>query len=383
MITSALFHRCATVIAAAATTTTTTLIFFACCDCNPTLFLADRWFQWNNKQRTNTKHSQINSFCNQRIWIIGASSGIGEELAYQLVSPNSYASEDACLQKNPPQCHHPIHLILSSRSVDKLEKVASTCRLSNVNCTITVLGLDVTDDGALSSAVHFIHSSIGPVDTVVFNAGHGHLSPATETSVRTIDTVWKQTARWPMILIPLLFQYKIFENNRKNRPHVVVSSSIAAIVPVPLSASYAAAKSALLGYFRSLHCENPNILLHTIMPGPVDTNFFRQNKFISSIHDTSESKSTTTVSSNNTADHQKSLMKMSVRRCVQLIVCTMQLPYSTESWIAQQPLLLALYVQKLFPIELLQSLLYSRVGPKRIHLWREGLDLYNPKSWRK
>jgi short-subunit dehydrogenase len=171
----------------------------------------------------------------------------------------------------------------------------------------------------------------------------------------------QQFSLWPMTLTPLLFQCNLF----RSRPHIVITSSVAALMPIPLSATYAAAKHALLGCFRSLHAEQPNILLHTIMPGPVDTDFFVHSQPLTHV------------------PASKSPMKMSVQRCVQLIICTMQLPYSTESWITKQPLLLLLYLQKWLPTSLLHTLLYSRVGPKRIAMWREGLDLWDPNSWRK
>jgi hypothetical protein len=45
--------------------------------------------------------------------------------------------------------------------------------------------------------------------------------------------------------------------------------------------------------------------------------------------------------------------------------------------------LLGLYLHKLLPIAILQSIMYSKIGPQRIRMWRHGYDLYDPKSWRK
>jgi hypothetical protein len=68
------------------------------CDCNPlSLYLTDVWFRYGSLSKRllmllpnggtyQPQQQQQHPFQNQCIWIIGASSGIGEELAYQLVS---------------------------------------------------------------------------------------------------------------------------------------------------------------------------------------------------------------------------------------------------------------------------------------------------------
>jgi hypothetical protein len=159
------------------------------------------------------------------------------------------------------------------------------------------------------------------------------------------------------------------------------------MVPVPLSSVYGAAKAALWNYCRTLHSEHPHLLLHTIMPGPVDTNFHRH-------HNNKDNQNHKDRNGNTMSPLPSSPMKMSVRRCVQLMISTMRLPYSTESWMVPSSssssssplsvlLLLGLYLHKVLPIAFLQSTIYSRIGPKRIQLWRQGYDLYDPKSWKK
>ena len=380
-------------------------------DCNPSLYIADWWFRHGRPTmeslllvRTHRCIASLSPppshhpFENQCIWIIGASSGIGEELAYQLVSPISYP------RRQPKTYHHPIHLILSSRSVDRLQLVAATCQNYNRNSTITILPMDVTKDDDIYNAIQHLgtltttpanttdstHAVGGlALDTVVFNAGVGHLSPAIETSPTMIDKVWKQTARYPMIIIPLLLNNNNTSNLWKHaaRPHFVVTSSIAAMIPVPLSSVYGAAKAALWNYCRTLHSECPHLLLHTIMPGPVDTPFHQHhhNRAAMNHHVTNDA-----VSSTPPRQSAQSPMKMTVQRCVQLMISTMRLSYSTESWLVPSSsssplsmlLLVGLYWHKLLPIAFLQSMVYSRIGLKRIRMWRKGYDLYDPKSWR-
>jgi dehydrogenase/reductase SDR family protein 7 len=331
-------------------------------DCNPSLFLADLYFR---HVPFRTKHQgQVRQRC---VWIIGASSGIGREIAYQLAE-----STVESIDKSDRGRHRNLHLILSSRSKDKLEAVAEHCRQTNPSCTVEILPLDVRQYEELERAVHNVHN----VDTVILNAGAGHLSPALETSRQIAESIFQLNALWPMVLTPLLFQRNVFAPN--HRPHLVVTSSVAGVLPVALSSTYAAAKHALHGYFRSLSAERPDILIHTVMPGPVDTDFFQNRGSID--HPVADHRSTD-VKKDDSVLENRSKLKMSVHRCAQLILTSMQLSKSTEVWIAQQPILTALYLQQLAP-GFTQRILHNRIGPLRVDIWRRGLDLYDPASWK-
>jgi dehydrogenase/reductase SDR family protein 7 len=148
-----------------------------------------------------------------------------------------------------------------------------------------------------------------------------------------------------------------------------------------LSAAYAASKFAIQGYFSSLACERPDLRIDLLCPGPVDTEFHRNN------NDDNKTDGPTAPSK----------MKMPVDRCVALMLSAMQRNRQQQSqsllqsllqplqfqevWIALQPSLAALYIQQWFPG--LQRRILGIVGPKRVQLWREGYDLYDPASWRR
>jgi dehydrogenase/reductase SDR family protein 7 len=220
----------------------------------------------------------------------------------------------------------------------------------------------------------------------VMNAGVGQLQPALETDAATTEHMLRSNALWPMILTPLLFS-KESQQSQQAAPHLVVTSSIAGKLAVPLSAAYAASKFAVQGYFSSVACERPDVRIDLLCPGPVDTAFHRNNNADSD----SDSK--------NDEPTAPSKMKMPVDRCVALMLSAMQRnrqPQSQSSqsllsllfqpllfqehWIAIQPSLTALYIQQWFPG--VQRRILAIVGPKRVQLWREGYDLYDPASWR-
>ena len=82
-----------------------------------------------------------------RIWITGASTGIGEALARRL-------ARDGC------------EVVASARSTDKLATLAS-----DPGGSIVAWPLDITDHGAVQAAVARVEAERGPIDVAVLNAG--------------------------------------------------------------------------------------------------------------------------------------------------------------------------------------------------------------------
>uniref|UniRef100_A0A7S2YNY3 Protochlorophyllide reductase n=1 Tax=Entomoneis paludosa TaxID=265537 RepID=A0A7S2YNY3_9STRA len=373
-------------------------------DCNPSLYVRERWWRRNPPNPP------------QSTWIIGASSGIGKEMALQLSQQHQQRQQQ---HSSTTADNHGSLLILSSRNVDALEQVAQECRRQQQHyetndLRIVCLPLDVTNLPQLESAVQQVceltttqqhdngrkkqSESCSPaLDMVVMNAGSGVLSPALETDSNVVQTVLQTNALWPMILTPLLLQHypdptRDPPNSTTSAPpQLLITSSIAAKVPVPLSASYAAAKAALHHYFLSLATERPDLVIDLACPGPVDTQF-HSNHIQSPVDDHGEEDSRDLDSKQQVQEHPQqassssSPLKMPVQRCAQLMLAAAARSWQPrrsagvqESWICQQPTLTALYLYQWCP-SLLRPVL-ARIGTKRVNLWRRGLDLYNPSSW--
>jgi dehydrogenase/reductase SDR family protein 7 len=341
-------------------------------DCDPSLFLWDCWHRPTGRTLTD--------YAGKNVWIIGASSGIGQELALQL-------TRAGCA-----------NLILSSRNEPRLQAVGFQCREesrdSTFQCHCRPLDVFAADAESLESRLaDVVRNQLPvPVDIVILNAGSGQLQPALETSASMVQKVMNVNALWPMLLVPLLFQHGIFRSTAQGGtgvPHLMVTNSIAALLPVPLSAVYAAAKAAQRQYFCSLAAEQSAgaIRIDMICPGPVETGFHRNHleegggkadpspttASTMSLEDGKEGSSTNT----------KSRTKMSVRRSVHLMLSAMARESKdayTEVWIAPPPFITILYLQRVFP-SLLQRIT-SKFGQKRVELWKSGKDLYDPKSWR-
>lgn len=336
------------------------LTFTSLIDCQPSLFL---WDLWN---RNHSKGVVSDFYKDKNVWIIGASSGIGKEMACQLARAG---------------CSN---LILSARNQDSIAKVAQKCQQeSSSKCRCHCQVLDVVSlKGADDLAARFediLQNQLPPIpiDIVVFNSGAGQLEPSLKTKPITIQRIMDVNALWPMVLTPLLYKYNVFRPS--TRPHLAVTNSIAAQLPVPLSSVYAASKAAQAQYFASLAAEQPenSLRVDVLCPGPVETDFHQNH-----LKDSNNLKGRTEANTNQEKKN-RSKTKMSVERCAHLMVAAMakrRRDAHQEIWIAPSPMISVLYLQRLFP-GLFQRLT-TKFGQKRVSLWKAGKDLYDPDSWK-
>ena len=82
------------------------------------------------------------------VWLTGASSGIGEQLAYQLAEKGA-------------------KLILSSRRKEELERVKAACK----SAEIEVLPIDLADSFTLPQKAKEAETIFGQVDILINNGG--------------------------------------------------------------------------------------------------------------------------------------------------------------------------------------------------------------------
>mmetsp|Transcript_14984 Transcript_14984/g.16450 ORF Transcript_14984/g.16450 Transcript_14984/m.16450 type:complete len:347 (-) Transcript_14984:107-1147(-) len=315
-------------------------------DANPSLYLYDKFFV--NDERLKQ------FFQGKTIWITGASSGIGKELALRA---SRYGAKN---------------LILTGRSSETLQIVADSCTSAS---NISILPIDMTaNHDKLYKAVCSLEKILGDdnLDCVILNAGRGQLQPAITTSSSQTTEIFQVNALAPIAISQILLERGIFSNEKKRgRQQLVVTSSIGALVGLPLSSSYASSKHALQGYFNTLRAEIPWLDINLICPGTVDTSF--HSNYVGQkddIVDNPKDKNQGSTSRN---------MKMSLDRCVKLYISSMMLE-NGESWIAEQPMLAGLYINQNFP-GIFQKIL-SKAGPLRLKAWEEGKDLYDPKTWK-
>ena len=347
----------------AASAAAASALFAAVLDCNPKLFLYDRLF-----------YDPSNSYRGKSVWIVGSSSGIGNEMAVQLARLKCQT------------------LILSSRNEQALDELKRQCQEVHSSCECVCIPMDVTDEKRMNDAVNLVHERHPSLDMVVLNAGAGQLSPGLETAPEVFQGIMQANAIWPMIFLPMLLNRTKDEAsirqspiisfcNKAITPRIVVTSSIAALIPVPLSTAYAAAKAAVQQYFLSIATERPDLTIDLVCPGPIDTNFHSNHIGKKGNHvDKQEFPNSQAIEVQSS--EKKSPLKMPVERCAHLMLAAAAMSHRggvSESWIVKQPTLTALYLNQWAP-GLLRPFL-GKVGKKRIQIWRDGLDLYDPLSW--
>src|SRR5687768_3871440 len=98
----------------------------------------------------------------QVVWITGASSGIGEALALEMVT------------------RHRAKVIVSARRADRLEALKAR---SGAADRMAVLPMDVAETDKAADYVAQARAAFGPIDVLVHNAGIGQRAFAEKTSL--------------------------------------------------------------------------------------------------------------------------------------------------------------------------------------------------------
>ena len=182
------------------------------------------------------------------VWITGASSGIGEALAYALAARG-------------------VRLILSARRMERLTEVAVHCKARGAS--VDILPLDLTDGGSVGATVREAKAAYRTIDVLVNNAGVSQRSEAIDTSHEVVRTIMETNFFGPVALTTEVA--RLMRERRSGQ--IVVISSFVGKIGTPLRSTYAASKHALHGYFDSMRMElakhDVGVLL--VVPGFIRT----------------------------------------------------------------------------------------------------------------
>lgn len=190
----------------------------------------------------------MTDFAGKTYWLIGASEGLGRELARQL------SAEGA-------------HLVLSARNVERLENLRDELPNSRV------LALDVTD----TNAVRIAAAEVGLVDGVIYNAGSYEPMRATEwdadAALMMCDVNFTGAIRVLSEVVPM------FVSAQKG--DITLIGSLAGYRGLPGAIGYGASKAALRSLAETMRhdLKGTGVLVRIINPGFIKTRLTKKNNF--------------------------------------------------------------------------------------------------------
>lgn len=188
----------------------------------------------------------------QRVWIVGASSGIGAALAQALLARGA-------------------RVALSARRNDELAKLAGGVREA------MVLPFDLGDTAAFAAALDRLGREWGVIDLVVFCAGTWTPMAAARLDADAISRTLAINLQAPMsacaTLVPRLLA--------QGRGAIAFVSSVSGYRGLPQAAAYGASKAGLSHFAETLHLELAprGISVFLINPGFVATPMTSVNTF--------------------------------------------------------------------------------------------------------
>ncbi|MCO5597611.1 hypothetical protein L7F22_051691 [Adiantum nelumboides] len=182
------------------------------------------------------------------VLITGASSGIGEQVAYQ------YARRGAIL-------------VLVARREERLRAVADRSSKLGAMHTHVITG-DVAKEGDCQRFIDETIQRFGHLDHLVNNAGISHSflfedapDPSTFQPIMDI-TFWGQ-------IYPTLYA---LPHLRRTRGKIIVNDSVVAWLPVPRMSIYNAAKAGILNFYETLRIEiEPAVGITIVTPGYIES----------------------------------------------------------------------------------------------------------------
>lgn len=177
----------------------------------------------------------------KRYWLVGASEGLGRELAL-LMSRSG------------------VELVLSARSEDKLQALAD-----ELPGAATVVPVDVADRASVEAAA----KAAGEIDGVVFLAGLGTLIKATEWDADKVEQLFDVN----LIGAARVIGQVIGPMVARNSGHIMLIGSLSAYRGLPGSIGYSASKAGLMALAESMHgdLKDTSVNVQLANPGYIET----------------------------------------------------------------------------------------------------------------
>lgn len=187
---------------------------------------------------------------NARAWVVGASSGIGAEVARELV-------------------HRGARVAVSARSGSDLEKVSGGDML--------VVPLDVTDHTAVTAAAQQVTRELGGIDVLVAAAGYWQQTTPGELDLDSFATHVSVNLLGMAACISAVLP----DMRARGSGMVVGIASVAGYRGIPGAEAYGPTKAAQINLLEALRAglRGSGVTVQTVCPGFVDTPMTARNVF--------------------------------------------------------------------------------------------------------
>ncbi len=158
---------------------------------------------------------------------------------------------------------------VGARRLDPLNEIAA--QVEAAGGTAFAHPLDVSDAESIEAFVAAAEHELGPIDTVVNNAGTSIPGRLFELSVEELRRELDTNLLGPMLMTRLVLPSLI----ERGHGDLVFISSQNAVIPRPLQLGYTAAKTGLEAMVRVLQMEleGSGVRATTVRPGPTKSNF--------------------------------------------------------------------------------------------------------------
>ncbi|MFN8207781.1 MAG: SDR family oxidoreductase [Bacteroidales bacterium] len=188
-------------------------------------------------------------FSGKIVWITGASSGIGEELAVSVAAQGGT-------------------VVLSARSLEQLQRVQNRCTEAGGKSEIVIL--DLSSQESIQKAATDVLGKFGRIDVLVNNGGISQRGLVHETAIEVDRRIMEVNFFGAVALTKAVLPGMLVQEDG----HIVVLSSVVGKIGFPVRSAYSASKHALHGFFETLWAEyhDAGIRVTMICPGMVRTN---------------------------------------------------------------------------------------------------------------
>lgn len=185
------------------------------------------------------------------IAITGASSGIGAATAL------------ACARAG-------MHVALSARRVQPMQALAEQIRAMGRRATVTACDVSVEEE--VERWVREVSSEFGRIDAAYANAGYGVFASVEATTDRQMRDIFETNFHGTMRLIRAVLPVM----RRQGRGHIVICSSAASEISLPMYGAYCATKAAQDSIAGALRAElaGSGIAVSSVHPIGTTTAFF-------------------------------------------------------------------------------------------------------------